>query len=195
MYIPHQIHKQSINENRLVPSEIPLQPLHPNHNLLIDTDGENRVVVPLLQPFLLPLAAAAAAFNQDIVLAAGLGESSFSGIQSAPRTVLLPRNQAHFGGGRRRPQQFLGQNGGFVGQVAEDEGNFGIDQNDDVEPVEGFRAGVVAGGGEIPIDVEFGIGSAGVDRAAALLLAEEAGAGVELEGGRAVGDGEPLGPM
>ncbi|CAL1361435.1 unnamed protein product [Linum trigynum] len=124
MYIPHQIHKQPINENRLVPSKIPLQPLHPNHNLLIDTDGENRVVMPLLQPFLLPLAAAA--FNQDIVLAAGLGESSFSGIQSAPGAMLLPRNLADFGGGRRRPQQFLGQNGGFVGQVAEDEGNFAI---------------------------------------------------------------------
>lgn len=88
MDIPHQIHQQSVQKNRLIPPEIPLQLLHPNHHLLIDRNGEHRVVV------LCSLAAAlAAAADRDVVRAAGVAEPRLGRVLVAAGEVpLLPRD-------------------------------------------------------------------------------------------------------
>ncbi|CAL1359940.1 unnamed protein product [Linum trigynum] len=113
----------------------------------------------LLHPFLLP-SAAAATFNQDIVMDPCLTELSLSGVQGVPEQCSCREIKLDFAAAPGAAfNNFLDKMADSSARFAEDEYNFGIDNYDDIEPIEGIGAGgVVAGGGEIPVDIEFGMG-------------------------------------
>lgn len=141
MHIPHQINKQPIQEDGLVPPEIPLQPLHPNHRLLVDRNRHRRILQPLPLP---------AAMDQYIVNRARIAEPGPGRIQGIAREMLLPRNQREF---RHSGPRFQFLRRSFVAHVAEDKARLRIEGDEDVVPVDGFGPRFVTGRGEIPEDL------------------------------------------
>lgn len=179
MNIPQQIHQKPINKNALISSEIPLQSLHSNHRLLIDPHPQPRLLLPLLfGPFFF----FSAALDQDLMGDPIFAELSVGRKQSISRAMLCSGDQRGFS------SFWVSGHGGFRiggakggGNFAQNESDFGIDGDENVESGNGFGADVVLGGGEIPEDFDFGaVGVVGFG--ASVFLEESGGGGVELEG-------------
>ncbi|GER34412.1 Titin [Striga asiatica] len=180
VHIPHQVHQQPVHEYRLISPKIPSQPLHPHHRLPVDPHRQPRLLLP--HP---------SALDPYLVGRAGLPEPGPRSVDRPPREMLLPGDQAPLRGPGPRPE-LPGRC--LPGQVAECRADLGVDGDEDVETVDGLGPGLIAGRGEVPVDLDGE--TVEVDGPGAFELPEEAGVGGELEGGGVVaveGEGEALG--
>lgn len=135
MNIPKQINQQPINKNGLIPPEIPLQPLHTNHGLLIYAHTQNRW---LEHPFILLLHAAS---DHNIVPRASVAELSLGGVKGVPRTMLsswqkrdLSQSGVYVVTSEIEP---LG-NHCFFSRVTENQTNFRVNDDDNVKALNRF---------------------------------------------------------
>jgi len=192
MNIPKQINQQPINEKRLIPSEIPLQPLHTNHGLLIYANAQNRW---LEQPFILLLHAAS---DHNIVPRAGVAELSLGGVKGAPRTMLCSRQKRNLSRRQTRASEIelLRKKNRFFSGVTENQTNFRVDDDHKVKALNRFGTRFVLGVWKIPQNFDLGwVRRKGFEDFGALFLPEKARIGVESKGWRVLvveGYGESL---
>uniref|UniRef100_A0A0A9GFF9 Uncharacterized protein n=1 Tax=Arundo donax TaxID=35708 RepID=A0A0A9GFF9_ARUDO len=158
MDVPKHLYRQPIHQDRLVPSKLPWQPLHPHHQPPINADLKTRV-----------LNTHGVAFYGNVMAPAIVAELSLGRVNLLANNVLPPGNEQCVS---QRPAG-AGLPVRLFPHVAEQEHYLDVAYHGDVERFQRLGAGAELGAGQVPEDVDVGGAAGDVEALGPFPLGEE----------------------